>query len=183
MLAAEDAAAGVQARLLLIPLGQQAAGSLNADDQLLLASHFLGGGGGGGGGDAQDVAKVMAQSAGRSPSVVSVERIGAARERTGANGRKYVSFAYDVQRCVGERDEGSCLGELSSRRTLSSLTVSPITQFRTNTERARMQELGQTREVNVLWLLTLSAPKARFDEKMLASIANTFVVPKAAGEP
>ena len=45
------------------------------------------------------------------------------------------------------------------------------------------QELGQTREVNVLWLLTLSAPKARFDEKMLASIANTFVVPKAAGEP
>ena len=151
---------------------------------------------------------------------------------------------------------------MSSRRTLSSLTVSPISQFRTNTERARMQELGptlalvltlrhlcvghklgicawvvrdpasrnaayslcparlcptrtlyaefqlesahlsmnliflslslslsifqelgQTREVNVLWLLTLSAPKARFDEKMLASIANTFVVPKAAGEP
>ena len=45
------------------------------------------------------------------------------------------------------------------------------------------QELGQTREVNVLWLLTLSAPKARFDEKQLTSIANTFVVPKAAGEP
>ena len=96
MLAAEDTAAGVQARLLLIPLGQQAAGSLNADDQLLLASHFLSPSFGGGG-DASDVANVMATSAGRSPSVVSVERIGAARERTGSNGRAYVSFCYDVQ--------------------------------------------------------------------------------------
>ena len=54
-----------------------------------------------------------------------------------------MSFTYDVQKCSGERDEGVCLGEVSSRRTLSSLTVSPISQFRTNTERARMQELGQ----------------------------------------
>ena len=79
------------------PFGQQAAGSLNADDQLLLASHFLSPDFGGGG-DAQDVANVMAASAGRSKSVVSVERVGAARERTGSNGRAYVSFTYDVQR-------------------------------------------------------------------------------------
>ena len=72
MLAAEDAAGGVQARLLLVPLGQQAAGSLNADDQLLLASHFLAPDFGGGG-DADAVASVMAASAGRSKSVVSVE--------------------------------------------------------------------------------------------------------------
>ena len=42
------------------------------------------------------------------------------------------------------------------------------------------QELGQTREVNVLWLLTLSAPKARVDaalEKRLDAIAATLVVP------
>ena len=39
------------------------------------------------------------------------------------------------------------------------------------------QELGQTREVSVLWLLTLSAPKASFDEKRIAAIANTLVVP------
>ena len=90
MLAAEDTVSGVQARLLLIPLGQQAAGSLSADDQLLLASHFLGGSDGG---DAQDVARVMSTSTARSPSVVSVERIGAARERTDTNGRCYVSFS------------------------------------------------------------------------------------------
>ena len=35
MLTAEDATSGVQARLLLIPLGQQVGGSLSADDLLL----------------------------------------------------------------------------------------------------------------------------------------------------
>ena len=82
MLSAEDAATGVQARLLLVPLGQQAAGSLSADDQLLLASHFLSPDAGGGG-DAQDVANVMAASAARSRSVISVARVGDARERKG----------------------------------------------------------------------------------------------------
>jgi len=72
----------VQARLLLVPLGQQAAGSLSADDQLLLASHFLSPDAGGGG-DAQDVANVMAASAARSRSVLSVARVGEARERKG----------------------------------------------------------------------------------------------------
>ena len=81
VLSAEDAATGVQARLLLVPLGQQAAGSLSADDQLLLASHFLSPDAGGG--DAQDVANVMAASAARSRSVLSVARVGEARERKG----------------------------------------------------------------------------------------------------
>ena len=85
MLSAEDAATGVQARLLLVPLGQQAAGSLSADDQLLLASHFLSPDAGGGG-DAQDVANVMAASAARSRSVISVARVGEARERKGKDG-------------------------------------------------------------------------------------------------
>ena len=85
MLSAEDAATGVQARLLLVPLGQQAAGSLSAEDPLLLASHFLSPDAGGGG-DAQDVANVMAASAARSRSVISVARVGEARERKGKDG-------------------------------------------------------------------------------------------------
>ena len=63
------------------------------------------------------------------------------------------------------------------------ITSSPLTQMLIHLSTYLYQELGQTREVNVLWLLTLSAPKASFDEKQLASIANTFVVPKAVGEP
>lgn len=169
---------GAQVRLLLVPLGQQVAGSLTGDEQFLLASHFFGGGPDGG--DAQAVAKVMADSAARSPSVLGVERVGAARERTDAAGRTYVEFGTEVKRCSEPLDSGECFGEALSRRTLTALTVSPISQFRTNTERARMQELGQTREVNVLWLLTLSAPKASFDgalQKRFDTIAATFVVP------
>ena len=82
-LAAEEPG-GVQARLLLVPFGQQAAGSLPGEDQLLLASHFLGGGDGG---DAQQVASVMAASAARSPTVLGVERVGTARERDVGRGR------------------------------------------------------------------------------------------------
>ena len=182
MLMAEDPTSGVQARLLLIPLGQQAAGSLNSDDQLLLASHFFGGSDGG---SAEDVAKVMSGSAARSPSVVKVERVGGARERKDRNGRTYVSFGYDVQKCAGELlDDKECLGDVSSRRTLSSLTVAPISQYRTNTERQRMEELGQKREVNVLWLLTLSAPDGAAYEKLAPAFeraSKSFEVPDVEG--
>ena len=45
MLSADDGR-GTTAKLLLLPLGQQTAGSLTADEQLLLARYFIGGGDG-----------------------------------------------------------------------------------------------------------------------------------------
>ena len=57
--------------------------------------------------------------------------------------------------------------------------MSSLSQFRTNTERARMQEMGQTRNVQVLWLLTLTAPEAAWPklEPTFEKVANSFYVP------
>jgi hypothetical protein len=58
--------------------------------------------------------------------------------------------------------------------------MSSISQYRTNTERQRMAELGQVREVNVLWLLTLSAPAASWNENTesrFQAIASSFALP------
>ena len=102
----------------------------------------------------------MTASAKRSPGVASLTRMGGA---TGASegGRGYVRYGYALERCTGGEllDDGECLGgSLAKRKTLAAVTISSISQFRTNTERERMRELGQVRNVDVLWLLTLSAP-------------------------
>ena len=159
MLQAEDEASGAVIKLLLLPLGQQAGGSLDADEQLKLANVLLGDGGVSEA-DAAAVATIMTASAKRSPGVASLTRMGGA---TGASegGRGYVRYGYALERCTGGEllDDGECLGgSLAKRKTLAAVTISSISQFRTNTERERMRELGQVRNVDVLWLLTLSAP-------------------------
>lgn len=57
--------------------------------------------------------------------------------------------------------------------------VSSVSQYRTNTERQRMRELGQERNVQVLWLLTLSAPEGAYAGLQLAfeKAASSFTVP------
>jgi hypothetical protein len=156
MLLADDASTGAQAKLLLLPFGQQAGASLSAEEQLALATFFFDQG-------ALDekaadgIAAIMATSAARSPSVVSLSQTGASKVYSNA-GRRFLRYQYAADKCIGEVDGGECLGSLTKRRAISTVTMSSISQYRTNTERQRMQELGQVRNVQVLWLLTLSAP-------------------------
>ena len=176
MLSADDGR-GTTAKLLLLPLGQQTAGSLTADEQLLLARYFIGGGDGAAPSSA-DVAAALAASARRSPTVLSLALKGAASESS-RRGRRYVAYEYAAAKCAGEIDGGDCLGTTSARRNLAVATVAPISQYRTNTERARMAELGQERNVDVLWLLTLSADEAAWSpglSKELEGVAGSFVV-------
>ena len=176
MLSADDGR-GTTAKLLLLPLGQQTAGSLTADEQLLLARYFIGGGDGAAPSGA-DVAAALAASARRSPTVLSLALKGAASESS-RRGRRYVAYEYAAAKCAGEIDGGECTGTTSARRNLAVATVAPISQYRTNTERARMAELGQERNVDVLWLLTLSADEAAWSpglSKELEGVAGSFVV-------
>ena len=70
-------------------------------------------------------------------------------------------------------------GTLAQRRTLAVVAMSSLSQYRMNTERERMRELGQSRDVNVLWLLTLTAPTKSWSnvEPTLEKIAASFRVP------
>ena len=89
-------------------------------------------------------------------------------------------YQYVVEKCAGTLDDGECFGSKTRRRNVATATMSSISQFRTNTERQRMAELGRTREVNVLWLLTLSAPADKWDDKTesrLRAIASSFALP------
>jgi hypothetical protein len=172
VLQADDEATGAAVKLLLLPFGQQAGASLDADEQFAIASFIYNGEG-----DAATVGKTMTTSAARSPGIVSLTPQGSASGYTAADGRRYVRYGYIAERCAGELDGGDCYGTTSKRRTLAALTMSPISQYRTNTERERMQAAGQVRNVDVLWLLTCSAPdgaawnklEAKF-EKIVASM-------------
>ena len=85
-----------------------------------------------------------------------------------------------VTKCTGEVDGDYCLGSEAKRSALATVTVSPISQYRTNTERQRMKEAGQERNVDVLWLLTLSAPAGSWDAALrerCRAIAASFEVP------
>ena len=177
MLQAEDEKSGATVKLLLLPFGQQAGGSLNADEQLALAKHFF---------DAQTspdgadlVAKTMTDSAARSPGITALARAGSATGYQAADGARYVKYGYTSAKCAGEVYDGECLGSLAKRRTLAMVSMSSLSQYRTNTERQRMQELGQERNVNVLWLLTLTAPEQGWAsaEPMFERIAASFKVP------
>jgi len=179
MLAAEDRT-GLQAKLVLVPFGQQAAGSFSADEQLSMASYFL---------SPNPPAKVtkseiaatLAASAARSPSVLTLTRVdGTTRGYTGSGLREFVQYQYVVEKCSVSLDDGECFGDISKRRNVATATMSSISQYRTNTERQRMAELGQVREVNVLWLLTLSAPESMWNEdvsKRFQAIASSFALP------
>ena len=110
--------------------------------------------------------------------MLSLALKGAASESS-RRGRRYVAYEYAAAKCAGEIDGGECIGTTSARRNLAVATVAPISQYRTNTERARMAELGQERNVDVLWLLTLSADEAAWSpglSKELEGVAGSFVV-------
>jgi len=181
VLAADDVLTGAQAKLLLLPFGQQAGGSLSSDEQLELATFFFGAGGS----DelkrsGENVGSIMCASAARSPSVVRLSQAGSSSVRVATDtGRRYVRYGYVSDRCNGEIDDGECLGSVSKRRTLATVTMSSVSQYRTNTERQRMRELGQERNVQVLWLLTLSAPEGAYAGLQLAfeKAASSFTVP------
>lgn len=177
MLKADSEASGATVKLLLLPLGQQAGGSLNADEQFAVATHFF---------DAQSktdgpdtVAKTMTTSASRSPGIASLARVGKASGYEAADGARYVKYEYTSSRCAGELYEGECLGSLSNKRTLAMVSMSSLSQYRTNTERAKMKELGQERNVQVLWLLTMTAPEKAWSgsEATFERIAASFKVP------
>ena len=179
MLAADDASTGASVKLLLLPFGQQAGGSLNADEQLALAKHFF---------DKESspegpeiVSATMSTSAARSPTISALSRVGKASGYQAADGTRYVKYGYESTRCSEPLDDGECFGSLSKRRTLATVAMSSLSQYRTNTERERMRELGQERNVNVLWLLTLTAPAASWERAApaLERIAQSFAVPLA----
>ena len=174
-LLADDPTTGAQAKLILLPFGQQAGGSLDADEQLLLATYFFSPKADA---SAERVAATMTASAKRSPAITSLASIGSPASRE-AGGRRYVKYSYAAERCTGELDGGECFGSLTKRRTVATVTMSSISQYRTNTERERMKELGQSRNVDVLWLLTFSAPDAAFDklQPVFERAAASFDVP------
>lgn len=94
--------------------------------------------------------------------------------------RRCPQYQYVVEKCDAPVDDGECFASSTRRRNLATATMSSISQYRTNTERQRMVELGQVREVNVLWLLTLSAPEAMWNDSVegrLRAIASSFVLP------
>lgn len=183
-----DAPNGIQVRLLLVPFGRQAGGSLDSDEQLELATYFL---------DksptatrdpkgdpqvsASRIAELMTASARRSPGVLSVLPTSSSKAQADASGRLYVRYGYAASRCSGEIDVGECYGSVSRRRTAACVTVSSVSQYRTNTERERMAALGQARDVNVLWLLTASAPEEAWAEPAVAremeGIVQSLVIP------
>ena len=101
---------------------------------------------------------------------------------TSVDGRRYVRYGYAAEKCDGEVYEKECLGTANARRTLATVTMSSVSQYRTNTERERMKELGQVREVQVLWLLTFSAPAASFDSLLPAfeKASRSFSVPDSS---
>lgn len=177
VLLADDPATGATIKLLLLPFGQQAGGSLNADDQLALATYIYNGDG-----SVEAIGKIMTASAARSPGVVKLTPQGTASSYTAGDGRRYVSYGYTVEKCGGEVDDGECFGTLTTRRTLATLTMSSISQYRTNTERERMKEMGQARNVDVLWLLTASAPDGaawKVIEPTFERLSKTLRVPMA----
>jgi hypothetical protein len=169
-----EAPGGLQCKLLLVPFGQQASGSLNSEEQLFLAKYFF---------DSQgspaDVARTMLTSAGRSPSVLSTSQTGEASLARDGAGKRYVTYSYESERCAGEVYDGECLGTSARRISYAAVTMSSISQFRTNTERERMAQEGRVREVNVLWLLTASAPEGMSGDvrKSLQAIATSLYVP------
>jgi len=171
---AAEAPGGLQCKLLLVPFGQQASGSLDSDEQLSLARYFF---------DAQgsptEVARTMLTSAGRSPGVLSTAQSGEASLARDGSGRRYVTYSYESERCTGEVYQGECMGTSTRRVSYAALTMSSLSQFRTNTERERMAEQGRVREVNVLWLLTASAPEGMSGDvrKSLKAIATSLYVP------
>jgi len=174
VLQAEEAS-GATAKLLLLPFGAQAGGSLNGDEQFAIASYVYNGEG-----SVSTVGKTMLSSASRSPGVVSLKPQGAPSGYTAADGRRYVRYGYVTERCAGELDGGDCYGTVSTRRTMATLTMSSISQYRTNEERKRMAELGQVRNVDVLWLLTLSAPDGapwQKLEKTFEKVSDSLSVP------
>jgi len=171
---AAEAPGGLQCKLLLVPFGQQASGSLGSDEQLALAKFFYDGDG-----SPAEIARTMLASAGRSPGVLGTSQLGEAQVATDGAGKRYVTYSYESNRCAGEVYDGECLGAAARRTTFAAVTMSSVSQFRTKTERERMAELGQVREVNVLWLLTASAPAgvgAEF-QKSLQAIAASLSVP------
>lgn len=177
MLKADDEQTGVTIKLLLLPFGKQTGGSLDGDEQLAVAEYFFNPPNSAG--SPEVVAKTMTGSAARSPGITSLARVGGVSGYEGSDGARYVKYAYESARCSGEVYDGECLGSLSSRRTLALVSMSSLSQYRTNTERERMKELGQERNVQVLWLLTLSAPSKSWasNEAALERIAATFRVP------
>jgi len=123
----------------------------------------------------------MLTSAARSPSVVRIEQTTSPLVVSDSAGRSYVQYAYEAARCSDEIYEGECLGTTTTRATIARVTVSAISQYRTNTERQRMNELGQVRNVDVLWVITASYPtQANADQTVAAtaqSVLNSFTVP------
>lgn len=144
-LLATDEVSGASAKLLVLPFGEQAGGSLSADEQLELARYFFSAQNDADAG-ARDVGAIMAASAARSPGVAAFRPQRAPQPAYYlADGRRYVRYTYTSARCaapsVGEAcDPGEALPE---RRTLATVTMSGVSQFRTNTERERIRELGQ----------------------------------------
>ena len=181
MLAAEDPRTGAQVKLLLLPFGAQAAASLSGDQQLALADFFLSSAPPTAEG-ATAVSSSMTASAALSPSVFNMRSFGTPSYAS-VGGHTHVFYRYSYDKCTGDAYEGECLGSLAPRRTLAAVTMSSLSQYRTNTERERMRELGQVRNVDVLWLLTLSAPGAAWEQlsPRFERMARSFVVRDPTG--
>jgi len=177
VLQAEDPATGAVVKLLLLPFGQQAGASLNADEQFEIASWVYNGEG-----SAPAVGKTLVASAARSPGIVTLTPQGTVSSYTAGGDRRYLRYGYTAQKCAGELDGDQCYGTLSTRRTLATVTMSAISQYRTNEERKRMNELGQVRNVDVMWLLTCSAPDGaawKSVEPTFEKLSNSLSIPQA----
>uniref|UniRef100_A0A7S2HEX5 Uncharacterized protein n=1 Tax=Octactis speculum TaxID=3111310 RepID=A0A7S2HEX5_9STRA len=180
---------GLEMKVTKIPLGITAASAFTSEDQLLLARYFSSD-------DSRygpnDVAEAMVRSlqaqadTQRStlralyPATDGQPPTGLKRvDPTDAVTRRYVKYAYDSNTCRSVDLDGVCEGSPVRRNHVASVTVNLETQARTLAEK-QMMDSGdmERRQIDVLWLCTLSAPTAKWGQA--SSIAtrtlDSFVV-------
>jgi len=188
VLIAQDPSIKAEIKINKLPLGRGAAANFEPEEQLALAEIFSAAPRTRGGVDRasqERVAAVMERTLARQVAGQrSATRAYRVRpEDTGGYvdgaGRRYVVYGYDSDRCAGPVDyDGVCEAGTVPRRSLAVVTVGLELQARTLQEK-RLMEAGEMerREIDVLWVATVSAPPKRFTGltgELLADVATSF---------
>eukprot|EP00614_Pseudopedinella_elastica_P010991 CAMPEP_0172593462 /NCGR_PEP_ID=MMETSP1068-20121228/12660_1 /TAXON_ID=35684 /ORGANISM="Pseudopedinella elastica, Strain CCMP716" /LENGTH=293 /DNA_ID=CAMNT_0013390995 /DNA_START=129 /DNA_END=1010 /DNA_ORIENTATION=- len=174
VLSATYADLGLELTLRKVPLGASAASTFDPNDQFALASVFAtqkepaeG--------DKEKVVSVMMRSleSQANSQRTTLRSVKAANDETPATyvryikalPQRYVRYGYESHTCRRLDQDGGCEGKTEARKHLAVVTVGLETQARTLAERQAMED-GEMegRQIDVLWLLTISAPVNRWKE-------------------
>lgn len=202
VLAANNADLGLELSLRKVPLGATAASAFPPNDMLALATYFAANNAQdnnapssstspGTNMGAKDMEAIMrrsleaqAQSL-RTPLRAVYDAVGSGPEAYSrfSKGRvlpqRYLQYAYESDSCRQLDIDGGCEGRPERRRHLAVITVGLETQARTLAERQAMEDGEmEARQIDVLWLLTMSAPAVRWPtaEPAALAVARSFSV-------